>query len=488
MQSIKVAGAQPKQTDRASLNKFSPMKPWMRQLDTQLRARLSLRICLWLWASHRKTPARFKRGRGGEAGQAHELGSFYFIAPAKASYPILRGIRPLLRFDCYHFRETEGDGVPHFLYTSHTLCAILPCDGCRTRNSMTAIAIQTGQVIQRTVREFIASGCTRKSAALAYYATFSLAPLLVLVIAILGTIFDPQDVRGQLEGEIERVLGRDGAEQIRIMMQAAEQPQQGMIASLISLGLVVFGASSLVEQLQVALNETWQVQVNANEVSLIGYFTQRLVLLSMVLIIGLLLLASVLLSSMINLLTESFQHLLPTELSSMTLTIADHAISTGMTATLFAMMFRLLPAVKLGWKDVWLGAFITAVLFDLGKHAMGVYLGSRNMGSAYGAAGSLALVLIWIYYSSIIFLLGAGFTRVWSEHRGNWIAPRKGAVRVIKPSELQRFSKNRLCPIASKFVEEEDDDYDEVGSAASESGGAIQGDSGHGGHSGGHDD
>jgi membrane protein len=269
------------------------------------------------------------------------------------------------------------------------------------------------------------------AAALAYYTVFSLAPLLIIVIAIAGAIFGEQAAKGELVAQIQGVVGREGAQLIQTAIENASQldPSQGPIPTLINIGVLLFGASVVFAQLQNSLNRIWEVEAKPGN-GIKRVLRKRLLTFSMVLVIAFLLLVSLVISTMLVILGNYLRDLVPgfTYLWQ----ILNFFISFSLVTLLFAMIFKILPDAKIAWRDVWMGAAITAVLFDIGKFLLGFYLGKTSLASAYGAAGSLVIILTWVFYSAQILFLGAEFTQVYVRHYSREIVPDEHAVRVPK--------------------------------------------------------
>jgi membrane protein len=263
----------------------------------------------------------------------------------------------------------------------------------------------------------------RLGAALAYYTAFSLAPLLVIVIAIVGLIYGREAATGQISGQIESVVGADGAKAVEMMLASADKPASGIFATVIGLVMLLVGALGLFGQLQDALNTVWEVEAKSG-LGLLRFFRDRLLSLTMVLGTAFLLLISLVASAALA------------ALGSLTgewgATILGQALNIGVSliiiTLLFAMIFRFLPDAKIAWRDVWFGAAFTTLLFTLGKFLIGMYLGTTGTASAYGAAGSLAALLIWLYYSAQIFLFGAELTKASADRNGSRILPKDNAV------------------------------------------------------------
>lgn len=269
----------------------------------------------------------------------------------------------------------------------------------------------------------------RLGAALAYYTVFSLAPLLIIAIAIAGFAFGQEAAQGQIMSEIGGLLGEEGAKATQAMIESARQPTAGIVASLLGVILLVFGATGAFAQLQDALNTIWGVTPKPGR-GVLGILKDRLWSFMLVIGIGFLLLVSLVLSAGLAALGKFFGHLLP--VPETILQIVNFIISFGVITLLFAMMYKILPDVKIGWSDVWIGAAMTALLFSIGKFLIGLYLGKSGVASAYGAAGSLVIILLWVYYSSQIVLFGAEFTFVYANKFGSRIEPAENAVLINK--------------------------------------------------------
>ncbi len=255
-----------------------------------------------------------------------------------------------------------------------------------------------------------------QGAALAYYTFFSMAPLLVLAIAIAGLVFGRAAAEGQIVQQIEAVMGADGARTIQGMIARASTPAAGLTATAISLVTMLLGASGVFGQLQSSLDHIWGVAAQSSG-GVLGWLRRRLASFGMILVIGFLLLVSLVLSAGLS----GARGLLGERLPILTgvAPLLDFLIPFAVITVMFAMIYKLLPAARLRWSDVWLGAAATALLFSIGKTGIGIYLGRAGVTSVYGAAGSLVLVLLWIYYSAQILLLGAEFTEVYSRRYGS---------------------------------------------------------------------
>jgi membrane protein len=286
-------------------------------------------------------------------------------------------------------------------------------------------------LLKETVREFLDDGAMRVAAALSYYTVFALPPLLVLLMTIAGTIWEPSDVHGSIESQIRALLGPQGAAGVREMLANANAPGAGgLFPTLLSMGALLFGATGAFIQLQSALNTIWDVAPDPRVGGVRNFLRKRVLSLGLVLAVGFLMLVSLALSALLAAFGDRLGSYLPEALSGIVLRTLQLVLSSVVIIGLFAAMFRYLPDAVIQWRDVWVGAVATGVLFVVGKFLIGLYIGQSDPGSAYGAAGSLAVILLWVYYASIILLLGAEFTQVWARQRGADIVPEPGAVLV----------------------------------------------------------
>ena len=275
---------------------------------------------------------------------------------------------------------------------------------------------QVTAFLREVVKEWSDDDALTLGAALSYYTIFSMAPLLVLAIAVAGLAFGRAAAQGEIVAQIQGVLGPSGAELIESMIERASEPASGVLATVISLVTMFFGASGVFGQLQGSLNKIWGADAVRRK-GVKGQLQRRAASFSMILGIGFLLLVSLALSALISGLHRGIDEYLtiPSELLSLT----NLTVSFVIVTALFAMIFKLLPDARIEWRDVWLGAAVTAVLFTIGKSLIGIYLGRAGVTSVYGAAGSLVLVLLWVYYSSQLLFLGAEFTEVYSRRYGS---------------------------------------------------------------------
>lgn len=289
-----------------------------------------------------------------------------------------------------------------------------------------------------TLYKFFGDDCPGMAAALTFYTFFSLPALLALLLTLVGSVADPGEVQRAITTEVGDLMGPAGAEQVGTIVRSAQESVAGTsAAAVLSIVAVIFGATTAFAQLQGALNKAWNVKPDPKRSQLVDFLLKRVFSFGVVLAVAFLLLVSLSLSALVaaggDLLTSRLQA------PAWALETANWLLSFAVVTGLFAAMFKLLPDARIGWRDVRVGAIATALLFVVGKSVIGFYLGRTNPGSAYGAAGSLAIVLIWVYYSSMIVLFGAELTRQWAQRYGSGVRPERGAVAVVEEErEVQR--------------------------------------------------
>ncbi|MGE5656014.1 MAG: YihY/virulence factor BrkB family protein [Actinomycetota bacterium] len=271
-------------------------------------------------------------------------------------------------------------------------------------------------LLKETFKEWQEDKAPTLAAALAYYTIFSLAPLLIILIAIAGLAFGQEAAQGLLVGQLQSLVGRGGAETIQDLVANASHPQSGIVATLIGIATLLWGASNVFTNLKEALNMIWNATPPPNQ-GAFNFLRDRLLSFAMILSIGFLLLVSLVVSSVLAALSQWLNGLLHVPVGVWQL--IDFGISFSVVTLLFALIYKFLPDIKLDWNDVWIGAAITSVLFTIGKSLIGLYLGNSSIASAYGAAGSFVVVLLWINFSAQILFLGAEFTQVWAKRYGS---------------------------------------------------------------------
>jgi membrane protein len=283
----------------------------------------------------------------------------------------------------------------------------------------------------RCLDKYFGDGCSTMAAALSFYTFFSLPALLSLLLLIVGTVMDPRDVQRAILTQAGDLIGRAGAEQIRTIIEHARQMDVNKpTAAALSIFAVALGATASFGQLQAALNKIWGVKPDPKRGQIRNFLAKRIFSFGVVLGVAFLLLVSLAFSAVLSALGQRLTRNLG--MPEVILQFTDWAISFAALSAVFAAMYRLLPDARIAWTDVWVGAVASALLFVVGKSIIGYYLGDTDPGSAYGVAGSLAVVLIWVYYTSMVVLFGAVVTRVWAERYGRGVKPQRGAVEVVE--------------------------------------------------------
>jgi membrane protein len=294
---------------------------------------------------------------------------------------------------------------------------------------------RVGGLLRRTLTAFFGDGCPQMAAALSYYTVFSLPPLLVLLMIVVGAVLSPATVQELLSGQVGALLGPQGEQQVMSLLRNASRPEIGGLAAVLGIAAFLFGATGAFAQLQQALNTAWGVAPDPTRGELKNFLLKRVISFTMILAVGFLLLVSLGLSALLTAFGDALGDLAPAWVSGNLLQVLNGSVSFTLVALLFAAMFRYIPDAVVHWRNALVGGVFTSLLFTIGKSAIGYYLGRSDPGSAYGAAGSLAVALLWIYYSALIVLLGAEFTEVHAEQRGEPIVPEPGAVRVTRQEE-----------------------------------------------------
>jgi len=284
-------------------------------------------------------------------------------------------------------------------------------------------------IVSQTFREFVKDECPRLSASLAYYMFFSLPALLVVIVYIGGLLVGQEAISERLQSHFEETIGPKGAKEITDILKNASQPKHSRRGWIVGVVMLVVGATGALQELQTALNRAWEVEPDPNQGGVRNFVLKRLISLLFLMCIALLLILSV----GVSIGLKGFSHWIDAHpsafLSSHMISWLHTLVSLVIVTLLFAVVLRFFPDAKVDWSEVWLGAVVTAALFWLGQWLLGLYLTWSQPTSAYGAAGSLALVLLWMYYSAMIFFLGAEFTHILATRRGKRAAPVAGAHR-----------------------------------------------------------
>jgi membrane protein len=297
--------------------------------------------------------------------------------------------------------------------------------------ALPATVRETLRFIWRCIDKYFGDGCSTMAAALSYYTFFSLPALLSLLLLIVGAVMDPREVQRAILTQAADLIGRAGAEQIRTIIEHAREVDVNRpAAAALSIFAVALGATASFGQLQGALNKIWGVKPDPKRGQIRNFLAKRIFSFGVVLGVAFMLLVSLAFSAILSALGQRLTRSLG--VPEAVLQFTDWAVSFAALSAVFAAMYRFLPDARIAWTDVWVGAVASALLFVVGKSVIGYYLGDTDPGSAYGAAGSLAVVLIWVYYTSMVLLFGAVVTRVWAERYGSGVRPERGAVEVME--------------------------------------------------------
>lgn len=289
-------------------------------------------------------------------------------------------------------------------------------------------------ILKETYQEWKDDKVSRLAAALAYYTLFSLTPLLIITIAIAGLLFGQQTAQDEILTQVDEMVGADGAEMISTMIQNANRQLSGEIAALIGFVTLLVGATGVFGQLQDSLNIIWDVESRPGRSGIVNYITKRLISFGMVVATGFLLLVSLVISAALAALSNYMSEAIPEW--QLFANVLDYVISFVIITLLFELLYVFVPDVKTSWKHVLPGAIVTAVLFTVGKSLIGLYLGRSGVTSAYGAAGSLIIILLWIYYSAQVIFFGAEFAQVYALRVQGPVEPEDFAVKL--PDEKVR--------------------------------------------------
>ena len=271
------------------------------------------------------------------------------------------------------------------------------------------------QLARKSVDAWVDDYAPSMGAAISYYTVFSIAPLLIIVIAVAGFVWGRDAVQGEIIQQLSGLIGNEGAAGIQALIESANKPAKGIVATIISVGVLIVGATTVFAELQSAMDRVWDVPPTQKSSSIWATLRARLLSLGFILGLGFLLAVSLVISAGVAAFGGWTTGLFPGWEALMQ--VINIAISLGVATVLFAMIFKLMPQASVAWRDVWVGAVVTAVLFEVGKTLIGLYIGKSSVTSSFAAAGSLVVLLIWVYYSAQIFLLGAEFTWVYAhEH------------------------------------------------------------------------
>jgi membrane protein len=280
-------------------------------------------------------------------------------------------------------------------------------------------------LLKQTVSDWSSDDATRLAAAMAFYTLLSLAPLVMVAIAVAGLAFGDEAARGYVSDQLSSIVGPEAGEGVETVVQHASAPTTGVLSSIIGIVVLLFGASGVFKELQASLNRIWEVEPKPGR-GILGVLRDRFFSFTMVVGVAFLLLVSLVVSTALSAVGKFMSSSLPG--GAILWQIVNFFISLTVIALLFALIFKVVPDVKIRWRHVWPGALATALLFTIGKFALGLYLGRASVTSGYGAAGSLVVLVMWVYYATQILFLGAEFTQVYAKHRGAHIEPGRNAV------------------------------------------------------------
>ena len=281
--------------------------------------------------------------------------------------------------------------------------------------------------LKETYHEWSDDDSFEKSASLAYYSVFSLPGLLIIIVTVASLIWSAQDIQEVISGQVGDAMGGDAAEQIQTMIKNSQQKSNSTMALIVGIATLVFGATGVFSQLQKSLNNAWEVELDP-DAGIMRTVISRVTALGIILTIAFLLIVSLLLSAVLSTINGWLEQQLP-GIPSFLFFLVNNLVSVGVITVLFALMFKVLPDAKVEWRSVWAGAFMTSILFTIGKFLLGFYFGQSDPGATFGAAGSIILIMLWVYYSSLIMLFGAEFTQVYARRNGHQIEPSEHARR-----------------------------------------------------------
>ena len=290
-------------------------------------------------------------------------------------------------------------------------------------------------LVKRAAAAWVDDYAPSMGAALSYYTVFSLAPLLLIVVSIAGLVFGEEAARGEIFGQLAGLLGADAAEAVENLLKSLNKPAQGITGTLIGVGVLLIGATSVFAELQDALDRIWRAPLREKRGGLWGLLRARLLSFGMILGIAFLLMVSLVIGAVIAALGKWWAGFFGGW--EVLLQIVNLVVGFGLTTVVFAMIYKMMPRVRVQWHDVWVGALVTALLFTAGKFLIGLYIGKSGVASGFGAAGSLIIVFVWVYFSAQVFLVGAEFTWIYARMFGSMKHLEAAAPEVaVKPPEV----------------------------------------------------
>ncbi|MDX1628362.1 MAG: YihY/virulence factor BrkB family protein [Fulvivirga sp.] len=297
------------------------------------------------------------------------------------------------------------------------------------------------RIFKKTFARFFQGEPMSHSASIAFYTIFSMPAILIISLVIAGSFYEDAQVKSLMMNQIQEMFGKESASQVLKIMENANQQTDDTIAKIIGIGTLVFSATTVFVSLQDSLNHIWRIKPKPKH-GIIGFLVNRALSLAMVVSIGFLLLVSLIIDALLVVFNDFLRDVLFGH-TFYIISGLNLIVSLGVITVIFAIIYKVLPDARVKWRDVWVGAFVATLLFNLGKYLMSIYMATSTLATAYGAAGSLVLLLVWVYYSAIILLFGAEFTFVYSQEIGEVIKPSKRAVRLeIKEIEKTNDSQN----------------------------------------------
>jgi membrane protein len=303
------------------------------------------------------------------------------------------------------------------------------------------IMANTWKIFKQSVTEFLNDNCIKLSASLSYYTIFALGPTLIIIISFAGIFLGREAVEGKLYDQIKMLIGSAAAVQVQSIIANLQQSDQTVVAAIIGFLLLILGATGVFTEIQGSINYIWSIRAKPKK-GWLKFITNRLISFSLVISCGFILLVSLVINAVMELLNEKLQ-LYFKSVTIVVFYILNWALIFAVITALFAIIFKVLPDATIRWKDATIGAAFTALLFMLGKFLISLYIGKSNVGLTYGAAGSIIVILVWVYYSSLILYFGAEFTKIYSIHHGAGIKPIDTAVFIIK-HEAKEIGESKL--------------------------------------------
>jgi membrane protein len=297
-------------------------------------------------------------------------------------------------------------------------------------------------VLRRAAKEFLSDNGMKLSASLSYYTLFSIGPFLVIIISFAGIFFGQDAVRGSLYRQLQGMVGHDAAVQVQNIIANVQQTDGGVMGAIVGIAILMLGATGVFNEIQSSINFIWSIRAKPNK-GWLKLLRNRLISFSLVISCGFILLVSLVISALMDVLSDRLLLYFPNA-TVVLVKIFNYVLLFLVTGLLFAVIFKVLPDASIRWKDIFFGAAFTALLFMIGKFLIGFYLGNSHVRSTYGTAASLIILLLWVYYSSIILYFGAEFTKVYAIQNGAGIRPRKTAVFIVKQEVKEVESKDRL--------------------------------------------